>query len=235
MEYHGIFRIPNRPPIHGLFRDLCLMPYKFRRLKRLQNQKFKFLDIGCGNHSAQMTRYWFPGCDYYGVDHGLYNNDPDDFALMTEYYDVDLDHEKAAIQMEAIPNEFFDVVMLAHVVEHLRNPFYVLDVICRKVRVGGEIYLEFPSLNSLSLPNMPTLNFCDDHTHVYVHSIQELCNFLLQRGFVIRRAGRRRDWVLVLLTPLAFVISFLRHRRIDGVHLWDLMGFADYVWAAKMN
>lgn len=54
--------------------------------KEFNNKEFNLLDIGCGNHSPQLTKLYFPKVNYYGLDITNYNNDEIDFKVMKQFY-----------------------------------------------------------------------------------------------------------------------------------------------------
>lgn len=209
------------------------MPVKFKRFyKEYYDKEFTLLDIGCGNHSAQKTKHWFNGCAYYGLDRDNYNNDTADFALMEKFYSIDLVNEPEKV--EIIPNDFFEIIVLNHVIEHLSNGLDIISALTSKLKAGGKIYIEFPSSKSLSLPNMyGSLNFSDDQTHVRVYSAREISNLLLAHNFRIVRAGVRKDIVRILLFPANIIMHLLKYRKLSGVIFWDITGFAEFVFAEK--
>ncbi len=210
-----------------------LMPVKYKNFyAEYSNSKFTLLDVGCGNHSPSKTKKWFPKCEYYGIDNGVYSNDEKDFNAMKKFFEIDLIEDVG--KLAKIPNEFFDVVILAHVIEHLPNGLDIISIITDKLKPGGSIYLEFPSVKSLSLPSMDgTLHFCDDPTHVRLYEISEVSNLLLLRKFKIIRAGTRRDIGGIVLIPLGIIYSLWVFRKIKAAVFWDITGFASYVYAKK--
>jgi hypothetical protein len=44
----------------------------------------------------------------------------------------------------------------------------------------------------------------------------------------------RRDWIKVFLTPVNILKSKLELGYVTGSVFWDLLGFADYVFARKI-
>ena len=210
------------------------MPVKFKKIYReYRGREFNYLDIGCGNHSPVRTKKWFPGCAYYGVDLDEHKNDEKDFSQFVQFFKIDLRRETE--KLADIPDNYFDVIMMSHIVEHLDNGLDVIGILLGKQRERGKIYIEFPSVRSLSLPNMHgTLNFCDDPTHIRVYGIAEVANLLMAANYRIIRAGRRRDMVRVLASPFGLLYHFLRRGRLVGGALWDIAGFADYVYAEKL-
>lgn len=204
-----------------------LLPTKYRLFaKEVGTKKFRLLDVGCGNHSVRQAMRWFPNCEYYGIDRGIYKNDPEDFQLMKKYYDLDLTVDT----LESVQDEFFDVIVVNHVIEHLSNAEYLLSKLPKKLRPGGRIYIEFPSVRSLSLPSMSgTLNFCDDPTHIRIYDVKEVANILLANGCRIIKGGVRRDWVRIIMFPVLLLRGIWKNNLAGP--FWDITGFADYVYA----
>jgi SAM-dependent methyltransferase len=204
------------------------MPFKFKEIaKRFGDRPFAMLDIGAGNHSATLAKRWFPHCHYAGVDRERgYNNDAADLAAMDEFFELDL----TRLDFGAIPDARYDVVLMAHVIEHLPNGDEVLRALVPKLRTGGIMCVEFPGERSLRLPSMRgTLNFHDDPTHVRLFTADEVSGILRGAGLEVLRAGTRRDWAGIALLPLHALRCKQVHGYVPGGVFWDLTGFADYV------
>lgn len=208
------------------------LPYKFRDIqRRFRGRAFTMLDVGAGNHSATLARHWFPLCHYTGLDRERgYHNDGADFAAMNEFVELDL----TKLRFEALPDAGYDVILVAHVIEHLENAPDVLRGLVPKLRPGGMIYVETPGRRSLSLPSMRgTLNFHDDPTHVRLYPHDEVAGVLRGAGLRIDRAGTRRDPLGALLTPVLALNALRLHGYVPGGVFWDLLGFADVVVATR--
>ncbi len=209
-----------------------LLPYKYKEIRRRYGERpFTVLDVGAGNHSASATKRWFPRCRYVGVDRDRgYNNDARDFAAMDGFFEVDL----TTLDFEIIPDDAYDVILMAHVIEHLPNGEEVVRGLLPKLRSGGLIYLEFPGERSLRLPSKRgTLNFRDDPTHVRVYSARQVAGLLESLGVEVIRAGSRRDPLRALLTPLLALRAKLKYGYVPGGVFWDLLGFAEVVIGVK--
>lgn len=209
------------------------MPHKFKALKRHFNQRpFRLLDVGAGNHSATITRKWFPAVHYTGVDRDRsYNNDPADFAAMDEFHEIDL----TTLDLRALPDAHYDAILMAHVIEHLENGDDVVRALVPKLKPGGLFCLEFPGRRSLYLPSKKgTLNFHDDPTHVRLFTADEVAALLRDCGMTVRRAGMRRDWTGILFMPLHAFNAKRFHGFVPGGVFWDLFGFADEVIAERV-
>lgn len=208
-----------------------LLPMKFKFFYRdLRGKTFTLLDVGCGNRSASETKRWFPDSVYHGIDREMYNNTEEDFRSMDAFHLLNLEKDP----LDSVPNDHYDVAVMNHVLEHLQNGLEVLGRVTRKVKRGGRIYIEFPSVRSLSLPSLPgTLNFCDDPTHVRIYGVEEVANLLLLEGFSIVRGGPRRDYRNIALFPAILVYMFLKEGKLTAGPFWDITGFADFVYAIK--
>lgn len=208
------------------------MPFRFKEIwRRHRHRPFALLDVGAGNHSATLAKRWFPLCHYAGIDREAgYNNDPLDLAAMDEFFELDL----TDLDFGAIPNARYDVVLMAHVLEHLPNGEDVVRGLIPKLKPGGLLCLEFPGPRSLRLPSMRgTLNFHDDATHVRLYTASEVARFVAAAGLRVTFAGTRRDPMGILLLPLHALRSRQAHGYVAGGVFWDLLGFADHVVAEK--
>jgi SAM-dependent methyltransferase len=213
MLYNAILRLIAEPKFRAVYRGFKA------------GEEFNFLDIGCGNHSVASAKKHFKNCRYYGLDKGIYNNTAEDFSNMDKFYDFDLEKDDFSV----IPDDFFSVILVNHVIEHIKNGLEAVEKLSHKLKKGGIIYVEFPSEKSLSLPSMEgTLHFCDDLSHVRLYSIKEICNVLLENKIKVIKAGPRRDKIRIMATPFRYIYRKMRNSPRAGV-FWDILGFADVV------
>jgi SAM-dependent methyltransferase len=208
--------------------------FKFRHIRKsFGSSPFNLLDVGAGNHSASRITRLFPQCSYYGLDIDKnYNNNEADFACMKGFYETDL----TKLDYTHIPDAFFDGIWMAHVIEHLHNGDEVVAHLLPKLKPGGYFYIEYPGKKSLTLPSMKgTLNFKDDPTHVRVYSVPELRKVFEAGNGQVLAAGTRRNWYYIFTMPLRALQSLIKKGHVEGNVLWDLMGFAEYLWVRKNN
>ncbi len=202
--------------------------FKFIRIRKYINEKdnIRILDIGAGNHSASKTKEIFVNCEYWGVDRCTdYANTETDINVMDRFCEMDL----TALQFENIPDSYFDLIIMAHVIEHLPNGDQVIEKLLEKLAVNGIIYLEWPSIRSTKLPSKKgTLNFFDDASHVRIYSLREIYNLLLGNGLKFCEGGGRRSLRLIFLIPLKVIWDKLDRGYILASTFWDLLGFAEY-------
>jgi SAM-dependent methyltransferase len=205
---------------------------KFYYLQRSFGQKkFSLLDVGAGNHSASKTKKLFPHCEYYGIDlNRQFNNDENDFAVMRAFYEMDL----TRLQFDIIPDDHFDFIRMTHIIEHLFNGDEVIKNLLPKLKKEGFIYIEYPGQKSTNLPSMNgTLNFYDDPTHVRIYSVKELAALLKKHNCSILSSGTRRNWVFLIAMPLRIIGNLLRGKKPQANMFWDILGFAEFVYARK--
>lgn len=205
---------------------------KFYYLQRSFGQKkFTLLDVGAGNHSASRTKSLFPNCEYSGIDLNRdANNDEKDFAAMNAFYEMDVTH----LQFDNIPDNHFDFIRMTHIIEHLHNGDEVIKGLLPKLKTHGYLYIEYPGEKSTRLPSMQgTLNFYDDPTHVRIYSVKELATLLTSWNCRVLSSGTRRSWIFLLSTPFRVISNLLKGKRPQGNMFWDLLGFAEFIFAQK--
>lgn len=210
----------------------AIINFKFRFLyKSFGKRPFLLLDVGAGNHSASRITNLFPACTYYGLDiDKTYNNNAQDFAAMKGFYELDL----TKLDYDKIPDEYFDGIWMAHVIEHLHNGDEVLPLLLKKLKKGGYFYIEYPGKKSTQLPSMRgTLNFKDDSTHVRLYSVPELTSIFTANGCTVLQSGTRRNWFYIIFMPVRMIVSLVKKGHLQGNIFWDLLGFAEYLWVKK--
>jgi len=98
--------------------------------------KIKLLDVGCGNKSPSITVWLFPKVEYFGLDNQEYNlTNEDKKILENKYFLVNLDNLSELDN--ALPNNYFDFIITAHVIEHTRKGMEILEILSKKLKVGG--------------------------------------------------------------------------------------------------
>lgn len=194
------------------------------------NQSINVLDIGAGNHAATRLKKRLPNAKYWGIDIVKdYNNNSEDLANMEDFYEMDL----TKLEFDVIPDLHFDVIIMSHIVEHLKNGEVVVKKLLTKLKPGGFIYIEWPSKKSAFLPSMKgTLNFFDDHTHVRFYDVHLLANELMHADCGIVKMGTRRDkWAMILL-PYRILYHLFKGKIVASL-FWDFAGFASFIFAKK--
>lgn len=207
-------------------------PHKFDILDNwLKKTNIKILDVGCGNNSASKTKMYYPSSIYYGLDQSKnYNNENDDFEQMKRFFQIDLAIDD---KLSDLPNNYFDCIILSHIIEHLDNGDKVINSLIKKLKHNGIIYIEFPSPHSVRLPSMKgTLNFYDDPSHVRIYKVNEI-NTLIKKDCVILKSGIKTSWKRIVFFPFYLIRAIALRNALGGV-FWDLTGFSSFVLAMKV-
>lgn len=206
-------------------------PHKFYQLnKAFGNKPFQLLDVGCGNHSPSHTKQLFKNCSYHGID----------LEFNPEYYESDkIAIEKMfiinldSLNFDEIENNFYDAIIMCHVIEHLNYGEKVLSLLNKKLKPGGFFYIECPSPKSVNFPSKKgTLNFYDDPTHVRIYSTESIISTLSTENSVVS-FGVVCSFINLILTPYKIIKSIIMRGYIRGYVFWDLYGFASYVLFQK--
>ncbi|MBL0144978.1 MAG: methyltransferase domain-containing protein [Chitinophagaceae bacterium] len=159
-----------------------------------------------------------------------FNNDESDYAAMKAFYEMDL----TKLNFSVIPNNYFDVINMVHVIEHLFNGDEVIKGLLPKLKSGGYLYVEYPGKKSTTLPSMEgTLNFKDDDTHVRVYSVPELSKLFADNNCTVLKSGTRRNPWFIIAMPVRIIAKWLQGKKLQGNIFWDILGFAEYVWIQK--
>ncbi len=209
-------------------------PFRIKKVRLYtQSRKPILLDVGCGNNSPSITKHWLANCVYHGIDQDKNNLSSSDENSCERFIELNLDCK----DLSTIQDNFYDAIIMSHIVEHLKNGAPVIGELTKKLKPGGVFYIEFPSERSLYLPRgTGTLNFYDDKTHIQFYSLGEIGNILLDNHLTVIEAGRHREWHKVLLSPVFLPLqikTLIMDRRLHARGLWDILGVADYIIAIK--
>jgi SAM-dependent methyltransferase len=101
----------------------------------------KLLDIGCAS-GGFLNLAKNKGWDTYGVD-------VSESAVLRARERYDLEVFQGSLQDALYDDEFFDVVSLGDVFEHVKNPKLYLKEVYRILKKGGLLYLAVPNFDGL--------------------------------------------------------------------------------------
>jgi SAM-dependent methyltransferase len=179
------------------------------------------LDVGCGNNSPYVVKSLLPRSTYTGVDIGDYNqtkpNRADHYVLTTP---------EAFASRIADFDECFDAVLSSHNLEHCNDRLATFRAMLKATRVGGSMYVSFPSQLSVSFPSRAgTLNYFDDPTHRDAPpDVDALLAMARDYGFEPEFVTRgNRPLLARLVGTLLEPVSRFRRKVMRGT--WELYGF----------
>ena len=122
----------------GLFKE-----FAFSLTMGLGNRKpGKILDIGCGSGEFLKLMNYFDW-DVYGVE-------IDEEALSVAKKNINSGtFYNGEFDSVELPDNYFDCISMSHVIEHIKEPYPVLNSIYKKLKKGGTISIATPSILSL--------------------------------------------------------------------------------------
>ncbi len=182
----------------------------------------RIVDAGGGPQDALKAKRLFGQCWYEGINIEDLPPSSTESHGYDRYHLVDLD----GTDLSFLPDRSYDLVVSSHTIEHLRDGAVVVTRLCAKVGPGGFLYLEWPSLESVTFPIRGLgLRFDDDGTHRHTYGLDEIRALVERQGLRVEFARRRRQWLRMLLAPILVGYHTLRFRRIVLYDLWDVTGF----------
>jgi SAM-dependent methyltransferase len=193
----------------------------------------RVIDVGCGDFSffsgvdIRSRALEFSGCDI---------QQPTALPSYVNFAKVDLSEANLPY-----PDDWFDFVVLSHVLEHLRNPVEVFGELLRILKPGGILYFESPSERSVWPPPWAPahwnliLSFYDDPTHVgRPWSPQAIRRLAIYHGCEPLLARYDFSWIEFVLLPINFAIGTLTRNSDQLVnHWWRAIGWETYAAIRK--
>lgn len=114
---------------------------RFNKLQKYSSLKIgNFLDIGCGEGYSLLEAYK-RGWESFGID--IFDN------RIKEIKDTSIHFMKSDLFNASFPDNYFDIIYLDSVLEHLTNPLEYLIEIKRILKKGGLLYIGVPNEDSL--------------------------------------------------------------------------------------
>ena len=154
----------------------------------------KILDVGCGSGDFLLLMKSL-GMKCYGIEPGSFN---DDFAKYNK-----LNIKRGSLEEIKFPSNFFDVITLNHVFEHVKSPKEVLKELKRILKPNGDLIIGIPQCDSLAFKifkeNWVQL---DTPRHLFIYSPNVLKKYAENTGFKINKMRYNS-------TPFQFLGSFL--------------------------
>ncbi|MBI9079575.1 MAG: class I SAM-dependent methyltransferase [Pseudodesulfovibrio sp.] len=147
--------------------------YKAWRLKKHLPSPGKLLDFGSGaGHfgSAMSSAGWDVSCE--------------DISYSTECSRLRMDGEQPLLDY---PNDYFDVVTLWYVIEHMLDPRGTLQEVRRVLKPDGTLVLSQQNFSSFQAHVFgPRWLMLDPPRHVYQFSPDNLKKLVVQEGFAVQ-------------------------------------------------
>lgn len=131
----------------------------------------RVLDVGCLSGGI-VSRFADRGWQAEGVE-------PDPAAATFASERFGLTVQPKLLQEAELPDRYYDLIVLSHVLEHMEEPASVLRLLAQKVRSGGALLVEVPNLAA------PTGRYLDffHHDHLFNFSPVSLTRLLTLSGW----------------------------------------------------
>lgn len=144
-------------------------------------KKGKILDLGCGAGDMLILLKQL-GWETYGIDideRAIRN------AQMIGLKNVALGTYKDLVRYK---NNYFDVIRLYHVIEHIDDPSFCLRLIRKKLKNTGEIVIGTPNIDSVVSKIFKSYWYnLDTPRHVTLFSPATLKGLIREEGFIIKK------------------------------------------------
>lgn len=143
------------------------LPQELKNMILNLPNKVKVLDVGCGYGNILMGIYSIrTDLQLFGIDIG----DVEDF--LPDY----VSFLKTTAEQIDFPDNYFDVVILKMVLEHVLQPESVISDVKRVLKPQGKGYISVPYYKSIFVPDY--INFWGDYTHIRPYTKKSMWRLL---------------------------------------------------------
>ncbi|KKQ95704.1 MAG: Methylase involved in ubiquinone/menaquinone biosynthesis [Candidatus Woesebacteria bacterium GW2011_GWB1_43_14] len=196
-EYH---RDDDYAKHEQLFRNI--FHKRFDRVKRYKKGG-RVLDIGAST-GTMLQIFKFHGWDVWGVE-------PSNSAEGLSEKGIKCTN--STFEKAKLPTNYFDVVIINHVLEHVENPVSFLEKVNEVLKKDGIVYVDVPNFDSLiSMIRGKNWKYLSPGEHLYHFTPKTLENTLKRAGFEIIWCGTSSGVFDVArpLLKLAYEARYLR-------------------------
>ena len=153
-------------------------------LIKIKELEKKYLDYGSGSgRHLNHIRELYPKWKLYGFDKSKFAKE-----------NLKKNNFECIEDIEEIPDNFFDVINLSSVIEHLEFPEKTIQLLNKKLIKGGLIIIKTPNWSSLAriLFKKSWVHY-DIPRHIYVFSSKNLKKLLIDKNFRILRTSYSKN------------------------------------------
>ena len=143
--------------------------------KQFKSKKGRLLDIGCG-YGGILKVAKSNGWDVYGTD---YSDDCRKYIKQ----ELGIDIKKQDILNTNFKENFFDIIVLKQVIEHLNEPKKTLIKINQLLRPGGMLWLATPNSKGICALIMKKYNPSYQRGHINIFDKSTMTKILKESGF----------------------------------------------------
>jgi 2-polyprenyl-3-methyl-5-hydroxy-6-metoxy-1,4-benzoquinol methylase len=163
----------------NIIKRIIFSPIKFLIRGSIIKREVKLLDIGCGSGQF-LYEMKSLGLDVYGVEPGKFDEKGN------KKYNLNI--KKGDIKSAKYKKDYFDIITLNHVLEHINSPNETLKEIERVLKKDGVLIIGIPNTNSLVFRIFKENWYqLDVPRHIINYSDKNLRLLLNRNGFKIRK------------------------------------------------
>ena len=207
-----------------------VIPFFLPRLKFLKKVSgTRYLDVGCGDGLVLRQNFAVrPNLEFFAVDIKDFSEQLPKYVSFTIYNGSKLPYH----------DDFFDIVTVNHVIEHIPNVKNILAEFKRVIKKSGRIYIEMPNKRSLwgrtNNKCAGTINFFDDSTHLRPYSISEISQLSRDCGLKVIKSGIARNYLHLILSPFLLLVGVLMTKLFYYMYGRNsIIGWSSYVILQK--
>lgn len=177
----------------------------FRTVKLVENGRY--LDVGCGiGYFPMVIKYL--GMNPYGVEPADF--DPD----LSKKYNLNI--SKGTLDEAKYENEYFDVINLNHVLEHVPNPSETMEELHRILKPGGYLIIAVPVKDSLA---SKIFGKCwaqlDTPRHLYLFSTEIMKQYARKYNFDILKIRYNSDPRYQIISSFIYLWESFRSKKVN--------------------
>lgn len=145
--------------------------------KKFDESVFNYLDFGCGSGMhLKNIRAEHPQWNIVGLDNSTQACNVARKEGFTVYC--------GDIENISLPKNYFNIINMGHVIEHVSNPRFVLEELYSSIKLGGKIIIGTPNFASVSAQLFGSYWYAlDVPRHLYLFTPKTLTCLLLEIGF----------------------------------------------------
>ena len=141
----------------------------------------RILDLGCGLgwFLSTLDSKW----EKYGVDISKFaiNN-------ASKYCIAEVNNIELFLKNKKNKKKKFDYIICSHVIEHVKNPIFVLKNIKNFLKKNGKLFLETPDFDSAAFRLFgDKFRLLNDPTHISLFTLESMTRALRDNGYIIKK------------------------------------------------
>lgn len=122
--------------------------------------------------------------------------------------------------LDEVASEYYDVITMFHVFEHLNDPISILNKCYEKLKIGGTLIIEVPSANDALLSlyeNEAFRKFTLWSEHLLLHTRESLQKFVQESSFKVKAVQNVQRY------PLSNHLYWLSKNKPGGHVAWSFL------------